>query len=441
MKFLKKHFLMKTICPHCNQIYDVEENWIGIELQCSVCQQHFLAENAEHLASSPCETAQSNIMQQEKYVVDKSGDLWHKMIRWFKEKCRKQVEVDTFCPHCHQKYELPKRLLNTQVTCTNCDQNFFVEKCLLCPSCQNICPTSDEICKFCGTNIALFEMDQHKSTLKEKDDENDCYEEEVIIEESVATKGGIETYCSHCYQKYELPKRLLNTQVTCTNCNQNFLVEKWLSCPVCQNLNHPLTAICKNCRTNIRLFEMDQHKSALSEEEQYTPALWKNCLFVPLSVILLILAPYFAISNFSFWAILVWVKHVIVYSIILLLLLGIHILPFIWIIIARKLNPHWAFKVIYPLYKVFLGVQCFFVALSVGGCFNLLDTFTILGVIVTEIFSIISCTVQVFLFSRCFPYKTPPGAFTKNIVCGLIVGFILLIVAFILFFLEMISKF
>ena len=71
---------------------------------------------------------------------------------------------------------------------------------------------------------------------------------------------------------------------------------------------------------------------------------------------------------------------------------------------------------------------------------------SVIGVIdkkekVTEIFSIISCTVQVFLFSRCFPYKTPPGAFTKNTVCGLIVGFILLIVAFILFILEMISKF
>ena len=416
---------MKTICPHCNQIYDVEENWIGIELQCSVCQQHFLAANAEHQASSPCETAQSNIMQQAKYVVDKSGDLWHKMIRWFKEKCRKLVEVDTFCPHCRQKYELPKRLLKTQVTCTNCDQNFCVEKWLPCPACQNFYPASTEICKNCGTNIALFEMDQHKSTLKEKDDENDCYEEEVIIEESFATKGGIETYCSHCYQKYELPKRLLNTQVTCTNCNQNFCVEKWLPCPSCQNICRDSDEICKNCGTNIGLFEMDQHKSTLKEkkdEVEYKPALWKDCLFVPLSVILLILAPYFAVSNFSPFVIF----HLCSSLFLGILVLCVPYLTFLLIAAANKLHPHWTLKIIFPLYRVCLGAQSFFVGLTVFGCFNL-RTFTITGVMTMQTLSIISCLTQVFLFSRSFQHAIPQGTFSKRFFTGLAVGAIFFI--------------
>ncbi len=318
---------MKTICPHCNQVYDVEENWIGIELQCSVCQQHFLAANAEHLASSPCKTAQSNIMQQEKYVVDKSGDLWRKMIRWFKEKYRKLVEVDTFCPHCHQKYELPKRLLNTQVSCTNC--------------------------------------------------------------------------------------------------NQNFLVEKWLSCPVCQNLNHPLTVICKNCGTNIGLFEMDQHKSTLKEkkdEVEYKPALWKDCLFVPLSVILLILAPYFAISNFSFFAIGYYCPSLSMSWFLGFMILNF--LPFYFVGMAKKLHPDRSLKIIYPLYQAVLRVQCFSVGLSVGGSFNLPDIFLML---MLQTLSMISCLLQVFAFSRCFSDNIPKGTFSKVFFIGLIFGFLLLV--------------
>ena len=324
---------MKTICPHCNQIYDVEENWIGIELQCSVCQQHFLAENVEHLASSPGETAQSNIMQQEKYVVDKSGDLWHKMIRWFKEKCRKRVKVDTLCPHCGQKYELPKRLLNTQVTCTNCDQNFFVKECLLCPSCQNICRYSDEICKFCGTNIWLFKMNKHKSTLRE----------------------GV----------------------------------------------------------------------------KYKPALWKDCLFVPLSVILLILAPYFAISNFSFFAISYYCPSLSMSWFLGFMILNL--LPFYFVGMAKKLHPDQSLKIIYPLYQAVLRVQCFSVGLPVGGCFNLPDIFLML---MLQTLSMISCSLQVFAFSRCFSDNIPIGTFAKVFFIGLTFGFLLLILGLFLTTIE-----
>ena len=422
---------MKTLCPHCHQIYDVEENLIGMELQCSVCQQIFIAAKIEPLSAVPSAILVSDPAQQIPPAAAKSSDCGQKVIRWFKEKCRNLVEVDTFCPHCHQKYELPKQLLNTQVTCTNCNQKFFVKKSLLCPSCQNICLESDEICRFCGTNIKLFEMDKHKSTLKEKDEYNDYCEEEIIIEESFATKGGLETYCSHCYQKYELPKNLLNTQVTCTNCNQKFLVKKWQPCSSCGTLNPESNYKCSKCQLDFSLEEMNKHKSTFEEEEQYTPALWKNCLFVPVAAVLIIVAPYVAVNNFSFFAIPVWVSDVTVCSGIFLLLSCVHILPFFWIVIARKLNPHWAFKVIYPIYKTCIGVQCIFLGLSVCGCFNLLDTYTLLGVLITEISSIISGTLQVCLFSISFPYKTPHGTFTKNIVSGLTVGAILFILGLI----------
>ncbi len=405
---------MKTLCPHCHQIYDVEENLIGMELQCSVCQQIFIAAKIEPLSAVPSAILVSDPVQQIPPAAAKSSDCGQKVIRWFKEKCRNLVEVDTFCPHCYQKYELPKKLLNTQVTCTNCNQKFLVKKSLSCPFCQNICLESDEICRFCRTNIKLFEMDKHKSTLKEKDEYNDYCEEEIIIEESFATKGGLETYCSHCYQKYELPKKLLNTQVTCTNCNQKFLVEKWQPCSSCGTLNPESNYKCSKCQLDFSLEEMNKHKSTFEEEEQYTPALWKNCLFVPVAAVLITVAPCFAVSNLAFSAILFWVEDLAI-SIGILLSVCINLLPFFWIVIARKLNPHWAFKVIYPIYKTCIGVQCFFLGFSFLGILS--DFFyTILG----GTFSSISCAVQIYLFYLCFPHKTPSGTFKRYWVLGLI---------------------
>ena len=38
---------MKTVCPHCNQEYDVEENFLQQEVTCSVCNQDFTVGKAK----------------------------------------------------------------------------------------------------------------------------------------------------------------------------------------------------------------------------------------------------------------------------------------------------------------------------------------------------------------------------------------------------------
>ena len=41
---------MKTICPHCYQKYNVEDNFLQQKVVCSVCKQNFTVEKAKFCA-------------------------------------------------------------------------------------------------------------------------------------------------------------------------------------------------------------------------------------------------------------------------------------------------------------------------------------------------------------------------------------------------------
>ncbi|MBE6365153.1 MAG: hypothetical protein E7053_05320 [Lentisphaerae bacterium] len=132
---------MKTVCPHCQQVYDVEDRFENMALQCNSCSQVFTAVRVEEQAS------ETNVLPK----------WWDKLKKKFKEK----FFVETICPHCMQFYELPRRKLNTSVTCSNCDNDFVVEKTITCPNCQNICRESETICSVCETNLDVCKSNQN----------------------------------------------------------------------------------------------------------------------------------------------------------------------------------------------------------------------------------------------------------------------------------------
>lgn len=132
---------MKTVCPHCQQVYDVEDRFENMALQCNSCSQVFTAVRVEEQAS------ETNVLPK----------VWDKLKKKFKEK----FFVETICPHCMQVYELSRRKLNTSVTCSNCDNDFVVEKTITCPNCQNICRESETICSVCETDLDSCKCDQN----------------------------------------------------------------------------------------------------------------------------------------------------------------------------------------------------------------------------------------------------------------------------------------
>ena len=82
--------------------------------------------------------------------------------KWFKER----FFVETICPHCMQIYELPRRKLNTNITCANCDNNFVVEKIITCPNCQTICRESETTCSVCDADLDVCKCGQNLTGLK-----------------------------------------------------------------------------------------------------------------------------------------------------------------------------------------------------------------------------------------------------------------------------------
>ena len=56
---------MKTICPHCKQEYpETPDEYLGMTLQCSVCQKEFVCEKA----MSPLELAEMHAQRQKKQM-------------------------------------------------------------------------------------------------------------------------------------------------------------------------------------------------------------------------------------------------------------------------------------------------------------------------------------------------------------------------------------
>ena len=78
---------MRTFCSHCFQAYDVEEELLNQNVQCSVCRKNFI-------------------------VVDHDNAVVG------------QGQFETYCNHCWQRHIVPDKNYNGMITCFNCNKKF-----------------------------------------------------------------------------------------------------------------------------------------------------------------------------------------------------------------------------------------------------------------------------------------------------------------------------
>lgn len=127
-----------TNCPHCNAELQVQEEWIGMEVECPQCKK----------------TLQITAPQQEnkEKVLNISPSTEQNA-------SQDSTEKTTFlfiCQNCGTEAYLPRALEGTKYECKSCCEECIAEEALekKCPHCGNTVKINAKICKHCKKTIS-----------------------------------------------------------------------------------------------------------------------------------------------------------------------------------------------------------------------------------------------------------------------------------------------
>lgn len=156
---------METVCPHCNNMLTVENEWIGVNVECPLCKQQFVISTVHAQGSTPSE----NTLNQ--------ADSFHFV-----------------CPSCNGEADLPATLKGMMYECQFCFDKHIAQESLPTesPTTPAVLKVVEQeknfifICPECGTVAELPESD--------KDKEYEC----KSCFETVVAKEALERPCPHC---------------------------------------------------------------------------------------------------------------------------------------------------------------------------------------------------------------------------------------------------
>ncbi|MFA7185492.1 MAG: hypothetical protein WC082_11385 [Victivallales bacterium] len=217
-------------CAHCGKKLLKPLELAGKEIVCHKCGGKNLVPQKTENETSPVNLLEPFIVAETtrtdlSAVKPASGD--DKILFW--------------CNHCGQKYRLPKNLYGKTGVCSNCKNYIFIPH--VSQSKPQLKQTVSFPCKNCG-KIQLKALELAGTTVP-------CYEcgcDNIVPEKSIKPQNmedqaslldpflAVETtrtnllipedkilfWCSHCGQKYRLPKNLYGKAGICTKC-QNYI--------------------------------------------------------------------------------------------------------------------------------------------------------------------------------------------------------------------------
>lgn len=127
-----------TNCPHCNAELQVQEEWIGMEVECPQCKK----------------TLQITAPQQEnkEKVLNISPSTEQNASQGSTEK----TTFLFICQNCGTEAYLPRALEGTKYECKSCCEECIAEEALekKCPHCGNTVKINAKICKHCKKTIS-----------------------------------------------------------------------------------------------------------------------------------------------------------------------------------------------------------------------------------------------------------------------------------------------
>ena len=189
-----------TKCPHCSTELQAQEEWIGMEVECPVCQKNFTVQS-QASAPMPAELGNSRTF--------------------------------TFvCPSCDAVAELPASLLGRKYECRMCFEEHIAQATTerQCPVCGRTIKYHAAVCKFC------------KADLTKAPPPSAPKPEETFV-----------FICPECDMVEILPVSMKGKQYECKTCCETSVAEpaEERKCPYCGEKIKIKASICKYCKKDI----------------------------------------------------------------------------------------------------------------------------------------------------------------------------------------------
>ena len=200
----------ETKCPNCGAELTVQEEWIGMEVECPQCKNTFTVQGNPDQSAFPAASSVPASAQ-----TDNGGTF-------------------TFvCPDCNAVAELPKNLLGQQYECQMCFETHIAEATTerQCPFCGQTIKYHATVCKFC------------KADLTKAPPPSAPKPEETFV-----------FICPECDTVEFLPVSMKGQQYECKKCCETSTAEpaEERKCPHCGEKIKVKAAVCKHCRKKVK---------------------------------------------------------------------------------------------------------------------------------------------------------------------------------------------
>ena len=209
-------------CVHCGSKQQKARKYIGIEVKCNECGKDNVVPEKSKISS-----------------LSKKGDVPEEKILFW-------------CHYCGQKYRLPKHLAGKSGNCDRCQNDFIIptesqEKAIL----QK---TSVFPCEHCGQK-----QWKAREQIGEEFECGGCSNKSIIpddlkikpsLKPQIKKEDRIFFWCSHCGQKYRLPRDMAGKTAICDKCQKDFIIP--IESQVAPKRKEIITFPCQHCGEKIQ---------------------------------------------------------------------------------------------------------------------------------------------------------------------------------------------
>lgn len=201
-----------TKCPHCSTDLQVQDEWIGMEVECPQCNAVF--EIISPFAAIP------DITQCGEHTVAET---------------EKEGSFTFVCPSCGSVEELPYELLGAEYECQSCFEKHTAAATTErdCPFCGKTVKYHAKICKYCKQDLSKVPASTPQ-------------QEKLFI-----------FICPECDTVAELPESMIGKEYECNLCCESSIAREAeeRKCPVCGEKIKIKATVCKHCKANVKPLE------------------------------------------------------------------------------------------------------------------------------------------------------------------------------------------
>jgi RNase P subunit RPR2 len=230
---LEKKKAIAFSCAHCEQKLLKPLELRGEEISCHKC-------GGKNFVPGPPEDEDSPVNILEPFIVAETTRTDLTAVK-SPDETPKDDKILFWCNHCGQKYRLPKKLYGKTGVCSNCKNYIFIPhvsqskpqlKETVSFPCENCGKIQLKAKELAGTEVSCYECGHNNivpaKSIKPKDTEDQAslldsfLAVETTRSDLIIPEDKILFWCSHCGQKYRLPRNLYGKAGICTKC-QNYI--------------------------------------------------------------------------------------------------------------------------------------------------------------------------------------------------------------------------